>query len=91
MAEITGLWRVIQEWMDQLPYPPSQRKLAARINVKSPQTISDWKYGVSRPSPEDLRSLADEMEAVAGRDIYQRLLAAVNADMGYQTRRNEAG
>ena len=81
----THLWAVIQEWRDQLPYPPSQRRIAARLDV-APNAVSEWKWGISRPSPENLRKLADEMEAVAGRDVYDRLLVALNRDQGYEPR-----
>lgn len=87
----THLWAVIQEWLDQLPYPPSQRRIAARLEV-SPNAVSEWKWGQSRPTPENLQRLADEMEAVAGRDVYARLLDALNKDRGYEPRgRSVAG
>lgn len=80
--QTTHLWAVIQEWLDHLPYPPSQNRLAERIGVEG-TAVSQWKWGQSRPTPKNLRALADEMQAVAGVDVYDRLLAAVNLDMGY--------
>lgn len=80
--QTTYLWAVIQAWLDVLPFPPSQNKLAKNIGVKG-TAVSQWKYGQSRPTPENLRALATAMEPVAGPDIYQRLLAAVNRDLGY--------
>ncbi len=78
----THLWAVVQDWLDQIPYPPSQNKLAARIGVQG-TAVSQWKYGQSRPTPENLRALADEMQAVAGPDVYDRLREAVVLDLGY--------
>lgn len=80
--EISNLWQEVQEWIDKLPYPPSQAKLARRLGVGN-STVHDWKYGVSSPGPEALRKLADEMIPVEGRDIAARLLEAVNKDQGY--------
>lgn len=84
MAETTYLWHEIQAWLDVLPYPPTQAKLAKRLGLKSRSGVTDWKFGKTRPTPEHLRALANEMEPVAGRDIYARLLIAVNRDMGYE-------
>lgn len=78
------LWQVIQEWLDAMPYPPSQRKLAARLDV-APTTVSDWKYGESFPGPEHLRRLADELGVP-----YERVLDAVLKDQGYRTPNNGA-
>lgn len=80
----THLWGEIQAWLDVLPYAPSQAKLAKRIGLNSRNTISEWKYGDSRPTPENLRALADEMAPVIGPDAYARLLAAVARDQGYE-------
>lgn len=80
--QTTQVWAVVQAWLDVLPYPPSQNKLAKRLGVQG-TAISQWKWGQSRPTPEHLRALADEMEPVAGGDVYQRLLAALNRDLGY--------
>ena len=82
MEQVSHLWREVQEWLNQLAYPPSQAKLGKRLGVTG-NAISEWKYGESKPKPENLRALADEMEPVASPDIYQRLLAAVNRDQGY--------
>ncbi len=72
------LWALIQEWMDSIPYPPSQRKLAARIEV-SPSAVSDWKYGDGFPDPAALRRLAAEIGVP-----YERVLDAVLKDRGYR-------
>lgn len=73
-----ALWEVIQSWMDSIPYPPSQRKLAARIEI-SPSAMSDWKYGRGFPHPDDLRRLAAEIGVP-----YERVLDAVLVDRGYR-------
>ena len=72
------LWAIVQEWLDSMPYPPSQRKLAARLEV-SPTTVSDWKYGEGFPAPEHLRRLAEEIGVP-----YERVLDAVLKDRGYR-------
>lgn len=78
-AQRTGrLWELIQAWMDAMPYPPSQRRLAARLNV-SPTTISDWKYGTGFPAPSKLRDLAAEIGVP-----YEVVLDAVLRDRGYR-------
>jgi transcriptional regulator with XRE-family HTH domain len=82
MAETSQLWKVIEEWRAVLPYPPRQSQLAKRLGVTA-NAVSEWKWGHSKPTPDNLRALADEMEAVAGRDVYRRLLDAVNRDQGY--------
>lgn len=76
------LWALIQEWMDSIPYPPSQRKLAARIGV-SASAVSDWKYRRGFPEPAALRRLAAEIGVP-----YERVLDAVLRDRGY---RDESG
>ena len=75
------VWGLIQAWMDSMPYPPSQRKLAERIGV-SPGLISDWKYGESMPSPDLVKALADEIGV-----RYERVLDAFLADHGYLLQR----
>lgn len=72
------LWAIVQEWMDSIPYPPSQRKLAARIEV-SPSALSDWKYGRGFPSPQALSRLAAEIGVP-----FERVLDAVLRDRGYR-------
>lgn len=72
------LWALIQEWMDSIPYPPSQRRFAARIEV-SPSALSDWKYRRGFPGPAALRRLASEIGVP-----YERALNAVLTDRGYR-------
>lgn len=77
------LWAIIQEWLDSMPYPPSQRKLAARLGVSS-SVVTDWKYGTGFPKPSALEALAAEMGVP-----YERVLDAVLKDRGY--RRDRGG
>lgn len=72
------LWAIVQEWMDSIPYPPSQRKLASRLGV-SASAVSDWKYGRGFPDPEHLKVLAAEIGVP-----YERVLDAVLRDRGYR-------
>jgi len=81
-SEVSHLWAVIQAWLELLPYPPNQSKLAQRLGV-SRSAVSDWKKGVSSPGAQHLRALAIEMQSVLGPDVYARLLEAVNQDQGY--------
>lgn len=79
MAKKAGyLWAVIQEWLDAQPYPPSQRKLAARIDVGH-STITDWKYARTLPAVDDLKALAVELAVP-----YERVLNAALIDHGYR-------
>lgn len=79
------LWAIIQQWMDAMPYPPSQRQLAKRLGVSS-SVLSDWKYGEGFPSPARLERLAAEM-----RVPYERVLNAVLIDRGYRAPRGDPG
>lgn len=72
------LWALVQEWMDSIPYPPSQRRLATRLDI-SPSALSDWKYGEGFPAPDALRRLAAEIGVP-----YERVLDAVLRDRGYR-------
>lgn len=77
------LWALIQEWMDGMLYPPSQRKLAKRLGV-APNTVTEWKYGDSFPSPEHLKALAAHIGVP-----YARALDAALADRGYDPPKRE--
>ena len=83
MAEVTHLWRVIQEWLDGQRFPPSQSRLGESVGVAR-SAVSDWKLGKARPTPDHLRRLADLMEPGLGPKTYDRLLRAMLADMGYE-------
>lgn len=73
-----ALWQLIQEWMDAIAYPPSQRRLANRLEV-SASALTDWKYGRGFPAPDTLRRLAAEIGVP-----YERVLDAVLRDRGYR-------
>lgn len=83
-AQTGEVWALIQQWMDSIPYPPSQRQLAAKLQV-SPTTITDWKYGRGFPSPDNLRRLANEIGVP-----YERVLDAVLLDHGYRRPREQS-
>jgi hypothetical protein len=72
------VWRLVQQWMDAIPYPPSQRRLAGRIGV-SPSKLSDWKYCTSWPSADDMHRLASEIGVP-----YETVLHAFLVDHGYR-------
>src|SRR5690349_6554027 len=72
-----AVWALIQAWMDSLPYPPSQRKLADRVGV-APNTITNWKYREAMPAPDQVEALAREIGV-----RYERVLDAFLADHGY--------
>lgn len=73
-----ALWGLIQLWMDSMPYPPTQRQLARRLEV-SPSALTDWKYGRGFPSPENVRKVATEIGTP-----YEKVLDAVLRDRGYR-------
>lgn len=83
MAQVSNLWRVVQEWLDSVPFPPSQAKLGKAVGVER-SAVTDWKSGKSRPKPEHLIALARVMEPAMGPGIHGRLLGAMLEDMGYK-------
>lgn len=73
------VWALIQAWMDSIPYPPTQNKLAKRLEI-SASTLSDWKYRESFPAdPERIQALADEIGVP-----YERVLDAFLKDHRYR-------
>lgn len=76
--ETGEVWALIQQWMDAIPYPPSQARLAGRIGVGK-TTLSDWKYRESWPTPEHMEALAAELGVP-----YERVLHAFLVDHGYR-------
>lgn len=72
------LWALVQDWLDALVYPPSQRKLAAQLDI-SASALSQWKYAEGFPTPGNLRRLAAEIGVP-----YERVLDAVLRDQGYR-------
>lgn len=73
-----ALWELVQQWLDSIAYPPSQRKLAGRLGV-SASAVTDWKYGRGFPSPANLDKLSREIGVP-----YERALDAVLRDHGYR-------
>jgi transcriptional regulator with XRE-family HTH domain len=87
-TKTSELWAVVQEWLDAVPFPPSQSKLGEAVGVTR-SAVSDWKSGASRPTPENLRKLSEILAPTMGPEIYEVLLAAVVRDMGYQVKRGD--
>lgn len=86
MSAQTGhLWAVIQEWMDAMPYPPSQGRLADRLGI-SRSSMTDYKFARSMPSPDFLHALAAEIGAP-----YERVLDAALKDAGYRAEEPPSG
>jgi transcriptional regulator with XRE-family HTH domain len=56
----TRLWRLVQDYLDRQPFPPSDRRLAQRVGV-SPTTIGSWRRGelTQTPKVDNLDRLAD--------------------------------
>lgn len=81
-SEITHLWAVISAALGQMPFPPTQSKFAERLGL-SRATISEWKYGHTTPTPENMRAIARELEPVLGPTALVSLIEAMNRDGGY--------
>lgn len=73
----TELWRAVDRWRMSQTFPPNQSALAKHIGVGR-STVSQWKNGDSRPSPDHMRAI---QSATGIR--YRDLLDAMLADMGY--------
>jgi transcriptional regulator with XRE-family HTH domain len=73
------LWDIIQQHVDNAPYPPSVRQLAARLKV-SPTTVANWREPRDLPARENLVALAE----LTGRS-YDEILDAALQDTGYRT------
>ena len=74
------LGKVIQRYLDRQPFPPSRRRVAARLGV-SPSTLANWERGDVRPSTQNLRALADAICAP-----YHDVFYAAMVDAGYLTK-----
>lgn len=77
MPEQTQLWTLVESWRRQQRFNVTQSALAKDIGVAR-GAISQWKYGESRPTPENMRRL---QSATGIR--YRDLLDAMLTDMGY--------
>lgn len=84
-AETGHLWAVIQEWMDSMPYPPSQAAVAKRLGI-SGSSMTDYKYAKTMPNPDFLRALAAEIGVP-----YERVLDAALKDAGYRAEEPPSG
>jgi transcriptional regulator with XRE-family HTH domain len=80
MTSVTDsrLWALLQAHRDTQPYPPSDRRIAARLGI-SPTALTNWRTGLSAlPKRTNLEALA----ALAGVP-YRQVLAAALHDAGY--------
>ncbi len=73
----TRLWLLIEAWLDAQMFRPTQSQLAGKLGVTR-SAVSQWKHGQARPTPENLRDLAD-----LTRIPYVDLRTAVIEDLGY--------
>lgn len=71
------LWDLIQRHIDEVPYPPSEREIARRLEV-SPTTVANWRNLKSLPSRDNLERIA----ALVG-VRYSVVLDAALRDTGY--------
>lgn len=71
------LWDLIQKHIDDAPYPPSGRQLAARLGV-APNTFNKWRDLKQLPSKENLQAIADLVGV-----RYSVVLDAALHDTGY--------
>ena len=71
------LWDLIQQHIDNAPYPPSERQVAAKLGV-SPNALRFWREPKKLPSRENLQAIAD----LAG-VRYSVVLDAALYDTGY--------
>lgn len=77
MPEQTQLWRLVESWRRQQRFNVTQSALAKDIGVAR-GAISQWKYGETRPTPDNMRRL----QSATGLR-YRDLLDAMLQDMGY--------
>lgn len=71
------LWEILQRHIDASPYPPSERQVAAKLNV-SPTTLGNWRDPKKLPSRENLQAIADLVGV-----RYSVVLEAALYDTGY--------
>jgi transcriptional regulator with XRE-family HTH domain len=71
------LWELIQRHIDNAPYPPSERQVAAKLGV-SPTTLGNWRAPRKLPSRENLQAIADLIGV-----RYSVVLDAALYDTGY--------
>jgi transcriptional regulator with XRE-family HTH domain len=71
------LWELLQRHIDAAPYPPSERQVAAKLQV-SPTTLANWREPKKLPSRENLQAIADLVGV-----RYSVVLDAALFDTGY--------
>lgn len=71
------LWDLIQHHIDNAPYPPSERAVAAKLGV-SPNALRFWRDPKKLPSRENLQAIADLVGV-----RYSVVLDAALRDTGY--------
>lgn len=71
------LWELLQRHIDNSPYPPSERQVAAKLGV-SPTTLGNWRDPRKLPSRENLQAIADLVGV-----RYSVVLDAALRDTGY--------
>jgi len=79
------LWRLIQQWLDAQFFAVTQAQLAEKLNVTR-SAVSQWKHGQARPTPTNLRDLAN-----LTRISYVDLRTAMVEDLGYVLEDEEVG
>lgn len=73
----TQIWRLIQQYMDGQVVEVKQAAIANAIGVGR-STLSQWKYGQTRPTPANLRKLHE-----VTRIPYRTFLDALLVDLEY--------
>jgi transcriptional regulator with XRE-family HTH domain len=71
------LWDILQRHIDESPYPPSERQVAAKLGV-SPTTLANWRDPKKLPSRENLEAIANLVGV-----RYAVVLDAALYDTGY--------
>jgi transcriptional regulator with XRE-family HTH domain len=71
------LWQLLQQHIDDAPYPPSERQVAHKLGV-SPTTLANWRDPKKLPSRENLQAIADLVGV-----RYAAVLDAALYDTGY--------
>jgi transcriptional regulator with XRE-family HTH domain len=71
------LWDLLQQHIDNAPYPPSERQIAAKLRI-SPSGLAKWRNPKQLPSRENLQALADLVGV-----RYSVVLDAALYDTGY--------
>lgn len=73
------LWRMVEEFRDSQPFPPSMRAIARQAGIAE-STFANWQNISKLPEPAHLRAFSQ-----ISKFSYQELLDAALADAGYTT------